>query len=243
MLILVIAKARRLDKFGKAILIAFVLVILGGSFIALFTAPVPLSTDAPATSSTQFSEEIPDETLRANFLDACNQIGMDPEQVKNFKQVDDWASGPRYAFTYKGMAFRLYCNSDSTVNTIKLGIETDIYKQGFESYQVEDYIVDPDIAANLQLISEDYVTSHLNYPSTANFAWLDWSFGRDHTLYSVSSTVTAENALGIKDDLAFSLTYQMNDDIAKLVYFVLDGSVIVDNMSTVSIPERKEVQE
>lgn len=242
MLIITIAKARRLDKFGKAILISLVVIVLGGVIIATLTTPAPSLTGTNSPSSPLFSETLPDDTLRNNFLNACEQIGMDYEQIQDFKQVDDWANGPRYSFTYKDMPFRLYCNTDSTVNTIKLGIESDVYKQGFEPYQVEDYIVDPDIANELQLLSEDYVTSQLNYPATADFSLLDWAFGRDHTLYTVSSTVTAENAFGAKDDLAFSLTYQVNGDTANLVYFILNGNVIVDNMSTIFIPERKEIQ-
>lgn len=243
MLIITIAKANRLDTFGKAILISLIVVILGGAIIAALTTSAPSLTSTNSTSSILFSETLPDETLRNNFLSACEQIGMDYEQIQDFKQVEDWANGPRYSFSYKGMPFRLYCNTDSTVNTIKLGIESDVYKQGFEPYQVEDYIVDPDIANELQLLSEDYVKSQLNYPATADFAWLDWAFGRDHTLYTVSSTVTAENAFGTKDDSAFSLTYQVNGDTKNLVYFILNGNVIVDNMSAVSTPERKEIQE
>lgn len=243
MLIIAIAKQRTLDKFAKAILISFVVIFLVGIIIAVLTTPTSSLTNTTATSSTPFSETIPDEALRSNFLNACEQIGMDYEQIQDFKQVDDWANGPRYSFTYKGMPFRLYCNTDSTVNTIKLGVQSDIYKQGYEPYQVEDYIVAPDVAAELQLLSEDYVTSQLNYPSTADFAWLDWAFGRDHTLYTVSSSVTAENAFGIEDDLAFSLTYQVDGDTTNLVYFILDGNIIVDNTSTLSLPERKEIRE
>lgn len=95
-----------------------------------------------------FDEIILDEILRLNFLNACEQIGMDCEEIEDLEQVNDWAGGSRYSFAYQGMPFRLYGNMDSSVNTIKLGEDIDIYKQGFEPYQVEDYVVDMGIQPN-----------------------------------------------------------------------------------------------
>ena len=130
---------------------------------------------------------------------------------------------------------------DSTVNAVKLGSDTDIYKQGFESYQVSDYIVDLNITAELQIMSEEYVKEQLNYPSTSNFSWLDWAFGRDHDCYSVSSTVSAKNGFGVEEELPFTLRYQVNEDDINLLYFELDGNVLLDKMDTLSIPERQEI--
>lgn len=253
MIILLIAKTSRFTKPIKISLIAIFIVFM--SVIILSTPEESNSTigddsvnstisdtDSFSDSSNNlFSDIIFDESLRTNFLMACEQIGMDPRQIKNLEQVDNWVSGPRYSFTYQNAGFRLYCNMDSTVAAIKLGADTDIYKQGFEPYQVSDYIVDPSIAAELQVISEDHVKSQLNYPSTADFSWLNWGFGRDHDLYSVSSTVKAENAFGVEDELPFTITYQVTDGQAKLLLFVLDGNTIVNHMDAISIPERKEL--
>jgi hypothetical protein len=103
---------------------------------------------------------------------------------------------------------------DSTVNCIKLGTDTDIYKQGYEPYQISDYIVDSSVSAELQIMTEDYVKNQLNYPATADFPWLDWSYGRERDLYSVSSKVTAKNAFGVEDELAFRLIYQVDGSSA-----------------------------
>lgn len=255
MIIITIAKTSKLKAPLKAILICLILVVMTGVTLLNSESSTPHVSDGISTpdnantpnnledtqSNTLFSEIILDETLRVNFLSACEQIGMKWEEIDNLKQVDDWTSGSRYSFTYQGMSFRLYANMDSTVNTIKLGADTDIYKQGFEPYQVKDYMVDSAVASKLQVMSEEYVKNHLNYPSSADFAWLDWAYGRDHDIYSVSSTVTAQNAFGIKDELPFRLIYLINDDSTKLLYFELDGTTISNNMDTISTPDRKKV--
>lgn len=250
MVIVTIAKSATLTKPIKAILIiTFVILLIFASVFSNEKGSIPSidttskqTTDTPTTQNDIFSEIITDGALRQNFINACNQIGMDPEQIKDLEHVDDWINGPRYSFTYSGMSFRLYCNTDSTVNTIKLGADTDIYKQGYEPYNVADYIVDTSIASELTTLSESYVSSQLNYPSSADFAWLDWNYSRDHNLYSVSSTVTAQNAFGVEDELAFRLIYQVNDGTAKLLYFELDGNVLLNNLNSVSKPERKKIE-
>lgn len=255
MIIVTIAKTSKLTKPVKLILIGVLVVFMIGIVFVnqgnsepqtAEGSPAPsssLTADDPEESQSNelFSEVIEDEALRTNFLSACEQIGMDYNQIKNLEQVDDWVSGPRYSFTYQGTSFRLYANMDSTVNAIKLGADTDVYKQGFEPYQVQDYIADSAVTAKLQVMSQEYVKTQLNYPSTADFAWLDWTFGRDHELYTVSSVVTAQNAFGVEDELPFTLIYQVTNDSAKLVYFELGGNVISDDMAAVSVPERQEI--
>lgn len=179
--------------------------------------------------------------MTADFLNACDQIGMTPEAITNFEQVDDWVGGPRYSFVYQGMSFRLYCNMDSTVETIKLGTDTDIFKRGYEPYQVSDYLLDSSTAADLQSITQEKVKAELNYPSSADFPWLDWSYGRDHDLYSVSSTVKAKNAFGVESDLPFKIIYHIHDDAITMVYFELDGTVIANSMEKLPVIERKQL--
>lgn len=249
MFIVTLVKTTKIPKSVKPILLgAFLVFLFGAALFSSDDTEPNVSSSSPTTNNStefssngMFSETISDETLRSNFLDACQQIGMIPEKIKDFTQVDDWVSGPRFSFTYEGMPFRLYVNMDSTINTIKLGTDTDIYKQGYEPYQVSDYIVDSDITAELQIMSEDYIKDQLNYPSTADFSLLDWAFGRDHDLYSVVSTVKAQNGLGVETEMPFTFTYQVIGDNIDLLYFELDGNIVLNNMDTIPIPERKEI--
>lgn len=264
MSIIAISKSQKIKKPIKAVLIVLVIIVSIGVVISNQSSSTSdpsvsnvlseMSDKVPANNSdgtsredntpenSLFADVISDEALRLDFISACEQIGMDAEKIDDLKQVDDWVSGTRYSFTYSGGSFRLYCNMDSTVNCIKLGDDTDIYKQGYEPYQISDYIVDSSICAELRTITEDYVKKQLNYPATADFPWLDWSYGRERDLYSVSSKVTAKNAFGVKDELEFCLIYQVDESSATVVYFDLDGTVLVNNMASISIPERKKIE-
>lgn len=207
-------------------------------------ATQPADEDATETANLDilFLDVISDEVLCEQFIYACGEIGMDVNRVRNIEQVDDWVGGPRYSFVYDGIAFRLYCNMDSTVNSIRIGNDTNIYLQGYEPYQVDDYIPNPSVTSELQVQTEKNVKSQLNYPETADFPWLDWAFGRERDLYTVSSHVTAKNSFGVEDKLNFSITYQVTGSSAKIVYFLLDGNELVNKMDSISIPERKEVE-
>lgn len=192
-------------------------------------------------TETSFSDVISDKKLLTNFIKACEDISIDPNQIEDLHKVDDWISGPRYSFIYCNMAFRLYCNMDSTVNTIKLRDDIDLYKQGFEPYDVSDYIVDKSVAYKLREITENYVKSQLSYPSTANFTLFDWSYSRECDIYSVNSSVKAKNAFNVDDELSFELKYRVESDNSELIYFILDGIVLVNDLDSISIPIRKEI--
>lgn len=244
MIIIATVKSKKIPLFAKALILC--------AYFSLFLIPPYLSSKAPSeslssissdreTESLLFSDVFKDESLRINFLTACQEIGMDPTEISQLNPVDNWAGGPRYSFTYKTLSCRLYCNTDSTVNCIKLGNDIDVYKQGFEPYQIADYIVDNDIAVELQILSEEQVKTQLNFPSTANFPWEGWTYGRERDLYSVSNTVLAENAFGSEEESYFKLIYQASKNSFQLMYFELNGSCLVNHMDTISMPERKSV--
>ena len=184
---------------------------------------------------------ISNNLLINNIGTALQQIGISPNEISSLKKVDDWVAGERYTFTYKSLGLTIYTNMNSTVNSIRLGADTNVYLQGYEPYQISNYLIDTQTMAKLESDAKAKVKSQLNYPSTADFPWLDWSFGRDHDLYTVSSSVKAKNAFGVEDELPFKLIYQLTNNTYKVVYFSLDGSVVVDNLASIKRPERQEV--
>ena len=195
MVIVTIAKSEKIKTPTKIILI-FIIVVICLAIIAPSDNKYVEKSISESETIIYF-EEIADKELRDDFIAACSQIGMDLDKVNNLCQVDDWVGGLRYSFAYENMAMRIYCNMDSTVNTVKLGADTDLYKQGYESYQIDDYIVDDSAETNLIMISEDVVKLQLNYPSTAKFSIFGWSFGRNRKLYFVTNQVTAQNSFGV----------------------------------------------
>lgn len=251
MLIITIAKSSKFSKPTKIILITLFIILLtvisalkNQDKNSVSNKNSSSNTTNSSISGTQglFSEIMTNEVLRSNFLVACEQIGIDIFEIENLEKVDDWSGGERYSFTYKSASLRVYCNMDSSINTIKLGNETDIYKQGFEPYQIDDYIVDSSTAVKLQQLSEEYVKSQLNYPATADFSWLGWTYSRNHDIYSVYNTVTAQNAFGVEEEIPFVIRYKVESDKIEMLYFELSGNTITNKMTNISIPERRQLE-
>lgn len=189
-----------------------------------------------------FSDVLEDERLRADFLSACEQVGIESKKIKNLKQISDWAAGTQYTFTYKNNDFVLHCNMDSTVQTIMLGLDVALYQRGYEPYKLEDYVVDLSMASRLQTWAKDLVKAQLNYPSTADFPFLDWNYARERNIYTVGSYVTAANAFNVKSDVRFTIMYQIEGNVATPVYFKMGNEILVDKRASISVPERKEIE-
>lgn len=206
------------------------------------TKPSTARTSSAVENTNSYISILTDDKLRTDFVRACSLIEMDPQSISNFTKVDDWAPGPRYSFIYENMGFRFYCNMDSTVESIRLGIDIDVYRRGYEPYNIFDCIVNTIISGQLGDMTEQAVKSNLNYPETADFPWLDWSYSRDHEYYYVSSYVTAQNAFGVKSKMYFNATYVVDEETAKLIYLTIDNVEIINSMSLYPTRERKTVE-
>ena len=203
------------------------------------TANAETSKDETSTNSV-FNDIITDDALVNDFINSCQMIGIDTEGISDFTQKDDWVGGPRFTFAYKGTTFILYCNYDSTVNSINI-IDLKIYYQNYIPLSVEDYLVDSSKVAELQVMSENYVKSVLKYPDDANFPWFDWGFSRFDDIYVVSTTVTAKNALNVESDLSCYFEYRVTDSNYKLEYLVVDGEIYKGSQSIIPEIEREKL--
>lgn len=190
-----------------------------------------------------FDGVIENDILRTNLVNALREIGVDPSNVL-LEQTEDWAGGQRYSFVYKYFQFLVYCNTDGTVENINQGNSDDrkVYMRGYEPYSIEDYIVNDTEKERLIQIAEDVVPKFLNYPDSADFALLDWSFGRDHELYYVGSTLTASNGFGVKDDIPFTVGIHVANDKATPFAVEMNGAVVWSVDSGYVAPERQQVE-
>lgn len=68
----------------------------------------------------------------------------------------------------------------------------------------------------LIIISEDIISSFLNYPANAKFHSMLWTFSRDGTIFNVGGKVTATNAFNVKEDIEFLITYEAYNDYDKI---------------------------
>ena len=181
------------------------------------------------------------ETIKS-FYRILEEIGIDAKDAKKIEKVEDWASGPRYSFPTNGTTARVYCSADGTVQSIKVGMDIDLYKNGYEPWKIENFIVDGGIKDTLIFKTKDAVSIYLNYPSSADFPLMDWSFGRQFDRYTVRSHVDAPNAFGVYSEVSFTAGYHVEDNTAELIYLEVGGNVVQNNADKYPLPERKEAE-
>lgn len=215
--------------------------------------PVTSESDFPVSSSdssfesevsapsTESIEEMLEKTI-VGLPDILTSVGIAIEDAKEIEKIDDWAQGSRYRFDTHGMTAVVYCNMDNTVNSVRVGsAEIALYMQGYESWQIDNFLLDESVKVVLQNASKDLISDCLNYPASADFPWLDWAFIREFNLYTVSSSVEAQNAFGVKEEIPFTVKFYNDNDVLRPVLLIMNGTVIADEMDSISLPERKAI--
>lgn len=175
------------------------------------------------------------------FYDVIDSVGIDKVDTKYIKKTDDWRLGPCYKFPTEGTTARVNCNMDGTINHLEVGNGIILYQQGYEPWNIADFIVNEDVKLTITMMAEDAVKQHLNYPATADFPWLDWTYGRRFNQYTVKSSVTAKNGFGVESEMPFSAGFWVEADTAKLIYLEVDGAVVKNELEQYPIPERAEI--
>lgn len=185
---------------------------------------------------------IADEKLKEDFINSCSLVDIKYDKIKNMEKEKDWDAGERYSFTYAGMPFRLYSNMDSTVNVIKLREDIDLYKQGYEPYSINDYIIDEEEKVNLQVLCEDLVKNEIQYPDTVKFPIMGWKFERNKNLYTISNDVKFKNGFGVKKTSSFVVEYGDFGEGYVLIFFGIDERIITDKRNSITSDERKPLK-
>lgn len=175
-----------------------------------------------------------------DFYTIVNDIGIDSDTIE-VEKIEDWAQGPRYKFTASGKTFTVYCNMEGKIKSINLGLDIKLYEEGYEIWKLENFILNDTIETELIIHTEDCVKECLNYPNTADFSVMDWSFGRKFNLYYSQGSVKAQNALGVESEMPFSAVYWIENETMKLVYLQVDYNVVLDELDEYQLPERKKV--
>ncbi len=168
-------------------------------------------------------------------------VGIDPKEANEMEQIEDWSNGPRYSFQTHGTTARIYCNMDGTVETIKVGVDIDLYKRGYENWTIDNFLVDEDKKEELITCCEDAVSACLSHPSSADFPLLDWSFGREFDHYYVNSSVKASNSFGVVDEIPFSAVFVISDGSIRLIGLQVNGETVKDETEQYPLPERAKL--
>lgn len=175
------------------------------------------------------------------FYDVIDAVGIDRVDTKYIKKTDDWRLGPCYKFSTEGTTARVNCNMDGTINHLEVGNGIMLYQQGYEPWDIKDFIVSEDVKLTITEMAKDAVKQKLNYPATADFPLFDWSYGRKFNQYTVKSSVTAKNGFGVESEHPFTAVFWVENDTAKLIYLELNGAVAKNELEKYPIPEREEV--
>lgn len=201
------------------------------------------STNKKSTSETNNLSVISNQKLRENFKKACKEINMDITKISNLQKKDDWNSGPRYTFNYKGEIFILYAldNGDVSSITIASGLEK-IYLDGYNPLNVDDFIFSTDAMTTLRVMAEEKLKSYIKYPSTAKFKWNEYSYTRKYDIYQITGTVKAKNAMGVEIENKFVIEYKIVDGNYTVVFLKVNNENYIGSESQMKEIPRTEVQ-
>lgn len=133
-------------------------------------------------------EVLTEEEKRENIFSALTDINMNTEFIKNFAKIEDESGVEKYSFTYRENDFIVYMNPDSTVSSVRVGEDgTDVYLEGYESYNVDDYIMTDSMIKGFQYMMANAVEISFDYPSIYEF--VDWRYRHEGDFYYLSGKV------------------------------------------------------
>lgn len=198
-----------------------------------------------SSSSGSNLNAIKNSKIRENFVKACNAIKMDSGKVKSIEQIQDWNNGPRYSFTYEGNDFLLYAYDTGSIDgiTIVNHFRDQIYKDGLDPWNVNDFLVDSGKVIPLEVKAESKIKPLLNYPSTAKFHWLTTAgVSRYKEIYVLTGEFEAENALGQKLTNEIYAEVKINGENYDFIYLKINNKNYIGSKSQIKKPDRKEVK-
>lgn len=231
-------QARNIKGSGIVAIASFVLLmVITSGFYGDTDGGDPTTNDGPQNGTVLAQEEVV-----PGLTEILEMVNVDPEDAKNIEKIDDWANGPRYSFPTHGTTARVYCNMDGSIESVKVGTDIDLYRKGYEPWPIENFLIDDDLKPQLMTCAEDAVKACLNYPETADFPLLDWSFGREFDRYYVNSKVEAQNAFGVPSEIQFSAMFTIEDSSIKLIRLIVDGETVKDEAGNYPLPERAKLE-
>ena len=134
-------------------------------------------------------EVLSEEEKRENIFSALTDINMNTEFIKEFQKIEDETGIEKYSFIYRENNFTVIMEPDSTVSSVRVGEDgEDVYLKGYESYDVEDYIMTDNMIAGFKHSIINAVEISFDYPSIYEIA-NDWVYRHEGDFYYASGTV------------------------------------------------------
>lgn len=195
---------------------------------------------------TSFEQSFRDKVIAEELQFVCAQTNIDINGISDIEASDNWAGGKCFRFLYTDfetsdtVVLRIACNADSSIQSLWCG-KTEVYARGYEPYSIKDYISlsEADNADSLYILSQSQIESLLKYPSSAKFD-SNYDYTYSQGICTISGTVSAKNAAGMRSDMAYTVKYQINNTSASLKYLKLDGTIYINLLGDITSEDRKK---
>lgn len=164
------------------------------------------------------------EILNAIGIESLTLYSMTGEPESGLNAVVCYPNGyterdKRFTFTTEdGVVFYA-----GFLNETLYDIEEGGYLKKYSDVHIPEKTVDMETYTTLQSMAEIEVKKYLKYPSSASFGLLDWGVGRSDDDYKIIGRVTAQNALGMEDEISFSVWFKKADGGFTVEAVALDG--------------------
>lgn len=228
-----------INKAGKFILILCILSVFFGSGKKTDEKKDNPEPTKALEGSSETDSDSGVSSLGKEFENAVSAIGMNPLNVQNIKQIDNWASGTRYSFIYDGFEYKVYIRDNGEINSICTdNLSVKIYEKGYKPLYYKDFEPDPSILDSLldqglksvskYILNEETLKSRLGTPM----------FSRIYDYYSVSGEVVAKNEVD-KEDYSFTVDFLVDGTHATVMYVAVNGRICYGDQN--SCPEVQKI--
>lgn len=213
------------DKIKKILIIAMGLSIT-------FTG---CSSSNTSSNSDEVIETGSENEMSNEFYDAVTAIGMDSSNIKNIKDMDDWASGHRYSFMYDGYRYVVYELDNGEIDSINNdNLTVKIYERGFEPLNYKDFEPDSSILDSLMESGLNELSKYIQNETSIKNQLGTTTFYRIYDYYSFNGEVEAKNNVD-KEKYTFTVDFIVEDSSATCKYVSIDGIGVFGNQD--EIPE------
>lgn len=185
--------------------------------------------------------EINNPSQTEEFNNAVEAIGMNPDNVKNIKSLDDWASGTRFNFVYDGFTYIVYALGNGEIKSIETEYQRiKIFERGFEPLNYKDFEPDKTIIDSITdhalEVASQYIENAINVKDSS----FTTEVSRIYDYYIVTSDMKAKN-LADKETFRYTVHFLIKDGQMETKYVSIDGKTMYGSEDEMPSVEKKEI--
>lgn len=232
-----------IKKVGKFILILCILSVFFGSGKKTDEKKDNTEPTQALEGSIETDSDIGVTSLGKEFDNAVSAIGMNPLNVMNIRQIDDWASGTRYSFIYDGFEYKVYIRDNGEINSICTdNLSVKIYEKGYKPLNYKDFEPDTSILDSLLDQGLKSVSKYIQNEETIKSRLGTTMFSRIYDYYSVSGEVVAKNEVD-KEEYTFTVDFLVDGTQATVMYVAVNGRIYYGDQNSCPVVKKDEIAE